>query len=82
MIKVKFKKLLEKDVVAWLCKLFNPWACIVYVVALLGGVYITSSDMFIMLKYSYAWIYIPVVIGIFAIEYFMPKGMLVFKSKI
>lgn len=72
-IKVKFKKLLENDVVAWLCKLFNPWACIVYVVALLGGVYITSSDMFIMLKYSYAWIYIPVVIGIFAIEYYTQR---------
>lgn len=72
-IKVKFKKLLEKDVVAWLCKLFNPWACVVYVVALIGGVYITSSDMFIMLKYSYAWIYIPVIIGIFAIEYYTQR---------
>jgi hypothetical protein len=74
-IKVKFKKLLENDVVAKLCDIFryNPWACIVYVVALLGGVYITSSDMFIMLKYSYAWIYIPIVIGIFTIEYYTQR---------
>jgi hypothetical protein len=74
-IKVKFKKLLENDVVAKLCNIFryNPWACIVYVVALLGGVYITSSNMFIMLKYSYAWIYMPVVIGIFAIEYYTQR---------
>ena len=71
-IKVKFKKLLEKEVVAWFCKLF-PWACIIYVVTLLLGVYISSSNMFIMLKYSYAWIYIPVAIGIFAIEYFTQR---------
>ena len=81
-IKVKFKKLLEKDVVARFCNLFNPWACIIYVVTLLVGIYITSSNMYIMLKYSYAWIYLLVIVGIFAIEYYIHKHTLFeFKSK-
>ncbi|MDD2665937.1 MAG: hypothetical protein PHD13_00285 [Methanocellales archaeon] len=74
-IKVKFKKLLEKDIVKRFCNLFryNPLAGILYVIALLRGVYISSTNILLMLKYSYIWIYIPLVIGIFAIEYYTPS---------
>ena len=73
LIIIKFKTLLKKDFVELFFKLFNPWTSIVYVVTFLLGVYFNSSNLFIMLKYSHAWISIPVVIGIFVMEYLFQR---------